>query len=117
MEHEPAGEIAQPHRKERRRKVSDQPRLEIEWCCRRPPDVDLQVGPLQGPEKPEPQDMIHVEVCEENVHACGAGFHAGSERSNARPRVEHEQRPSFPSDLHAGSIAAVAEGAWPWTRQ
>ena len=78
VEAQPAWQIPEPHREQRRRKVPAQSLAKRQRGRSRAPDVDFEPGLEQGAEESQPEDMVYVEVAEEDIDTrhgripCGA---------------------------------------------
>jgi hypothetical protein len=64
-----AREGAKVHGKKRWGEVTTQAGAERKCAARRPPNVDVNARMIERTEEAQPLNMIHVEVCEENVDA------------------------------------------------
>ena len=83
---------------------------------RRAPDVHLEFRAVQGPEEPEPHDVVHVEMGEEHVDPGGVGAEVG-QALDAGAGVEHDVRPVPEPERHARRVAPIPGGARPGARQ
>ena len=110
MQREPAVEIADAHREERRRQVAGEAGREIERRRRRSPDVHLEPGAVERVEEPETDDVIHVEMREQDVDALRLRRQRRAEAADPRAAVEDEDVIAGDAHLDAHRVAAVAHG-------
>jgi hypothetical protein len=68
--HRVAGEprqVAKVDRKQGRREIARQARLQRERAARRPPNVDLDTRIIERPEEAQPLNVIHVQMGQQDV--------------------------------------------------
>src|SRR4029450_4531167 len=84
-----------------------QARAQAERRTGRPPDVHLHAGLVERRKKPEPLDVIHVQVGEQQIDAANPAREGGAESPYSRPGIEH-QHVVLRAHLDARGVAAVA---------
>ena len=110
VEDEARRDVGQAHGEQRRRQVHRDPIRERLHRRRRSPEVHLEIGSEQRTEEPEPLQVVHVQMGQEDVQHREAvvGVHRRPERPHARPGVEHERLTAFETHFEARRVAAVA---------
>jgi hypothetical protein len=71
--------------------------------------MNLLGGSNQRFEKPEPLDVIHMEMGEEDIDAPHLGRYSLSQTTDACAGIEHHEGPVLGSDLDTGRISSVTD--------
>ncbi len=113
MERQTGGHVAQMHRKQRRRQVAAEPCPQTHPGTGRTPDVGLDRGIEQRPEKAQALDVIHVQVGQQDVDPAQRARERGAEPAHARPGIEDQHGAVMALDGNTRGVAAIAGGPGP----
>src|SRR5262249_13135979 len=103
-------DVPQVDGEQRRRQVAHQPLAEAQRGARRRPEMYVDVGVEERSEEPEPLDVVHVQVGEQQVDAPERRRERAAEEPDPGPRVQDRDAVVLGPYLHAGGVAAVARG-------
>jgi hypothetical protein len=62
--------------------------------------MDVQVGTIQGLEEPEPLNVVHVEMGQEQIDACHLNPDGFPQTADPSSGIQHHQSPVIASDLN-----------------
>ena len=95
------GKLRQVHREKGRGEIALEARLQPHGGAPGPPDVDLDIGPVERREEAEALDVVHVQVREQDVDALQLRRDGGREPPDAGSGIQDQDRAPVADHAHA----------------